>query len=81
MQQVPRMAFTEGDGTGSISSHIIYLATIQAWREAMGMDFVNVERPDVRMTALKWIYLNVFRDGKSDFWPMVSSKSLQKILN
>jgi len=62
--------FAEGDGTGSMSSHIVYLSAIQSWKNAMGMDFVNVERPNVRMTALKWIYLTIVRDGKPDFWPI-----------
>jgi len=62
--------FTEGDGTGSMSSHIVYLTAIQAWKQAMGMDFINVSRPNVRMTALKWIYLTVVRNGKPDFWPI-----------
>ena len=62
--------FAEGDGTGSMSSHIIYLTAIQAWKNTMGMDFVNVDRPNVRMTALKWIYLTIIREGKPDFWPI-----------
>jgi len=65
--------FAEGDGTGSMASHIAYLSAVQAWRNAKGMDFVNVERPNVRMTALKWIYLTVVRDGKPDFWPIRGS--------
>ncbi|MDE0838403.1 MAG: hypothetical protein OSB41_05045 [Kiritimatiellae bacterium] len=33
-------------------------------------DFVNVERPNVRMLTLKWIYLTIVRDGKPDLWPI-----------
>jgi hypothetical protein len=36
----------------------------------MGMDFINSGRPNVIMTALKWFYLTVVRDGKPDFWPV-----------
>ncbi|GAA4469090.1 hypothetical protein GCM10023189_55430 [Nibrella saemangeumensis] len=62
--------FAEGDGTGSMASHIVYLTALQAWRNAMGMDFVNTGRPNVRMTALKWIYLTVVREGKPEVWPI-----------
>jgi hypothetical protein len=62
--------FTEGDGTGSMSSQTTYLTAIQAWKNAMGMDFVNVVRPNVRMTVLKWLYLTIVRDGSPDFWPI-----------
>jgi len=62
--------FAEGDGTGSMASHIAYLSALLAWKNARGMDFVNVERPNARMTALKWIYQTVVRDGHPDFWPI-----------
>jgi hypothetical protein len=62
--------FAEGDGTGSMASYISYLSAIQAWNHAKGIDFVDVERPNARMTALKWIYLTVVRDGQPDFWPI-----------
>ncbi len=62
--------FAEGDGTGSMASHISYLTAVQAWRNAAGLDFASVQRPNVRMTALKWIYLTVFRNGKPDVWPI-----------
>jgi len=65
--------FAEGDGTGSMASYITYLSAIQAWNHAKGMDFVNVDRPNARMTALKWIYLTVVRDGQPDFWPIRGS--------
>ncbi len=62
--------FAEGDGTGSMASQIAYLPGLQAWKNAAGKDFVNVKRPNVRMTTLKWIYLTIIRDGKPDFWPI-----------
>ena len=62
--------FAEGDGTGSMASQIAYLSGLQAWKNAAGKDFVNVGRPNVRMTTLKWIYLTIIRDGKPDFWPI-----------
>jgi hypothetical protein len=65
--------FAEGDGTGSMASHIAYLTALQAWKNAKGMDFVNVERPNARMTAVKWIYLTVVRDGQPTMWPIRGS--------
>jgi len=52
--------FAEGDGTGSMASHIVYLPAIQAWKVALGKDFVS-PRPNVRWTALKWFLLTVPR--------------------
>ena len=65
--------FAEGDGTGSMASQIAYLSALKAWRNARGKDFVNVERPNVRMLTLKWIYQTVFRDGRPVFWPIRGS--------
>ncbi len=62
--------FAEGDGTGSMASQIAFISAIQAWKNAAGLDFVNVERPNARMMTLKWLYLTVIRDGKPDFWPI-----------
>ncbi|MBC8374102.1 MAG: hypothetical protein H8E53_10940 [Planctomycetes bacterium] len=62
--------FAEGDGTGSMASHIAYLTAVQAWRNAGGLDYASIDRPNVRMTALKWVYLTVFRNGKPDVWPI-----------
>ena len=62
--------FAEGDGTGSMASQIAYLTAIQAWRNAMGMDFADVERPNVRMTALKWLYLTTVKNGTPEIWPI-----------
>ena len=50
--------FAEGDGTGSMASHIVYLTAIQAWKTAMGKDFIS-PRPNVRWTALKWFLLTI----------------------
>ena len=61
--------FAEGDGTGSMSSQIAFLGALQAWKNAMGRDYINVERPNARMMTLKWIYLTIIRNGKPDFWP------------
>jgi hypothetical protein len=60
--------FAEGDGTGSMASHIAFLTALQAWRVAGGQDFVG-PRPNASWTALKWIFLTVPRGGKMDFWP------------
>jgi hypothetical protein len=65
--------FKEGDGTGSMSSHIVFTTALQAWRTAMGEDFCAVERPNARMIGLKWIYQTVVRSGKPDFWPIRGS--------
>ena len=62
--------FAEGDGTGSMASQIAYLPALQAWKHAKGMDFTNVQRPNVRMTVLKWLYLTTVRNGKPLIWPV-----------
>jgi len=62
--------FAEGDGTGSMASQISYLTAIQGWRSARGQDFVNVERPNIRMMTLKWIYQTVVRNGQPSFSPI-----------
>ena len=62
--------FEEGDGTGSMASQIAYLTALQGWRNARGQDFINVERPNVRMLTLKWIYQTVVDDGNPSFWPI-----------
>lgn len=62
--------FAEGDGTGSMASQIAYLPALQAWKNTMGMDFGATERPNVRMTALKWLYLTVIKDGQPEIWPV-----------
>jgi hypothetical protein len=57
--------FAEGDGTGSMSSHIVFLPALQAWKVAAGKDFYN-PRPNAQWAALKWIFLTVPTGSKSD---------------
>ncbi|MFO7900472.1 MAG: hypothetical protein R6X20_09540 [Phycisphaerae bacterium] len=58
--------FTEGDGTGSMSSHIAFLPALQAWRVAAGKDFVT-PRPHAQWMSLKWMLGTVVRDGRTFF--------------
>lgn len=60
--------FAEGDGTGSMSSHIVFLTALQAWKVAAGKDFVT-PRPNAKWAALKWIFLTIPRNDQMDFWP------------
>jgi len=60
--------YAEGDGTGSMSSHIVFLTALQAWKNAAGLDFIS-PRPNAAWTALQWIFLTIPRNGKMDFWP------------
>jgi hypothetical protein len=62
--------FAEGDGTGSMASQITFVSALQSWKNALGRDYINVERPNARMMTLKWIYLTVVRNGQPDFWPI-----------
>jgi len=48
--------FVEGDGTGSMSSHIIFLSALQAWKTAAGKDFYT-PKPNAQWTSLKWFFL------------------------
>ena len=50
--------FAEGDGTGSMSSHIVFLSALQAWRTAGGKDFIT-PRPNAAWMSLKWPFLTV----------------------
>lgn len=50
--------FAEGDGTGSMASHIVYLTALQAWKNAAGKDFIS-PRPNASWTALKWFLLTI----------------------
>lgn len=58
--------FLEGDGTGVMASHIIYLPAVQAWRVAGGQDFAS-PRPNARWPVLKFIMQTLPMDGKPDF--------------
>jgi hypothetical protein len=63
--------FAEGDGTGSMASHIVFLSALQAWRTAAGRDFIS-PRPNAQWMAHKWFFLSI-PDGSDDpkkwFWP------------
>ncbi len=48
--------FAEGDGTGSMASHIVFLPALQAWKIAAGKDFYS-PKPHARWTSLKWFFL------------------------
>jgi hypothetical protein len=48
--------FMEGDGTGSMASHIIFLSALQAWKTAAGKDFYT-PKPNAQWTNLKWFFL------------------------
>jgi hypothetical protein len=50
--------FAEGDGTGSMSSHIAFVSALQAWRTAGGKDFIT-PRPNAAWLTLKWPFLTV----------------------
>jgi len=60
--------FAEGDGTGSMSSHIVFLPALQAWKIAGGKDFLS-PRPNAQWLALRWHFQSKVKDGKPDFWP------------
>lgn len=50
--------FAEGDGTGSMASHIAFLPALQAYKNAMGMDW-GIARPHPQWMVLKWIHQTV----------------------
>ena len=58
--------FPEGDGTGSMSSHIAFASALKAWKVAGGRDFIS-PRPNAPWMTLKWIFLTIPRDGRMDF--------------
>jgi len=63
--------FAEGDGTGSMSSHIAFLSALQAWKTCYGLDYIT-PRWNARWMALKWIFLTIPKPGasmSSCFWP------------
>ncbi len=53
--------FAEGDGTGSMASHIVFLTALQAWKHTAGKDFIG-PRPNAQWMALKWILLTIPRE-------------------
>jgi len=58
--------FAEGDGTGCMSSNIVFLPALQAWRVAGGLDFIT-PRPNGPWMTLKWVLLTMPRGGRPDF--------------
>lgn len=60
--------FAEGDGTGSMSSHIVFLPALQAWRIAAGKDFV-APRPNAQWMAFRWFLQTQTIAGKPIFQP------------
>jgi hypothetical protein len=58
--------FAEGDGTGSMSSHIVFASALNAWKVAAGKDFI-APRPNAPWMTLKWIFLTIPRNGNMDF--------------
>jgi hypothetical protein len=62
--------FAEGDGTGSMATYIAYLTALQGWKNTLGKDFGGAPPPNVRMMALKWLYLTYMEDGKPAIWPV-----------
>jgi hypothetical protein len=60
--------FAEGDGTGSMSSHIVFLSALQAWKVAAGKDFIT-PRPNAQWMANRWFLQTLAKDGKADFQP------------
>ena len=60
--------FAEGDGTGSMSSHIVFLTALQAWKTALGKDFIS-PRPNAQWMANRWFLQTLARDGKPDYHP------------
>lgn len=57
--------FPEGDGTGSMSSYVVFASALNAWKIAGGKDFIS-PRPDAPWMTLKWIFLTVPRNGQLD---------------
>lgn len=60
--------FAEGDGTGVMASHIIYLSAVQAWKVAGGMDFVT-PRPNVGWTYMKFVLMSYPNGQKEPIFP------------
>jgi hypothetical protein len=60
--------FAEGDGTGSMSSHIVFLTALQAWKTAAGKDFIS-PRPNAQWLAFRWFLQTQSEGGKPVFQP------------
>ncbi len=58
--------FVEGDGTGSMSSHIIFTSALQAWRIADGKEFYS-PKPNAQWPVLKWFFLTALGGDPAKF--------------
>lgn len=58
--------YPEGDGTGSMSSHIAFVSALKAWKTAGGKDFIS-PRTNAPWMTLKWIFLTVPQKGIMHF--------------
>ncbi len=58
--------FAEGDGTITMSSHIVFLPALQAWRTAGGQDFIT-PRPNAQWASLRWLLGTVVHEGRPHF--------------
>lgn len=65
--------FNEGNGEGSMSSHIVFFPALQAWKVAFGLDYYN-PRPNAQWMAMKWFFQTVPQPGMKTmnemFWPL-----------
>lgn len=64
--------FAEGDGTGSMASHIVFITALQAWRTAGGKDYIS-PRPNAQWLAMRWYFQTIPVPGNTSppswFWP------------
>jgi len=60
--------FAEGDGTGSMSSHIVFLQALQAWRTGFGKDFIT-PAPNAQWMANRWFLQTISLNGKASYQP------------
>ena len=64
--------FAEGDGTGSMSSHIVFITGLQAWKTAGGKDYIG-PRSNAQWLAMRWYLQTVPKPGSTNppdwFWP------------
>ena len=60
--------YAEGDGTGVMASHIIYLPALQAYREVEGLDYTS-PRPNARWPVLKFIHMSYPQGDKQPGFP------------
>lgn len=60
--------FAEGDGTGSMASHIAFLPALQAWKTGYGIDFITPE-PNAQWLANRWFVQTISKNGKPNYQP------------